>query len=97
MTAVASPVFAGQYSVSAGTYTFSAADASASVLISYGYVPADLSQAVLMWISQIWSQMDRVGVSTKSVGGNETVSYLNETIPKFVALALNNFVRVIPI
>lgn len=34
---VASSPTIGQYSVSAGTYTFAAADASAAVLISYGY------------------------------------------------------------
>ena len=37
LTQVASAPAAGQYSVAAGVYTFAAADASASVLISYEY------------------------------------------------------------
>ena len=37
----------GQYSVAAGIYTFAAADAGAAVLISYGYVPAEIRQACI--------------------------------------------------
>jgi hypothetical protein len=37
---VAAPAAAGQYSLSAGTYSFGAADAGAGVLISYGYTVA---------------------------------------------------------
>ena len=82
---------------SAGTSTFSAADAGRKVLISYGYIPADVSQCAVEWVAERWYAKDRVGVSSKSLGGQETVSYKNEDIPTFVALTLMQFKRVAPL
>jgi hypothetical protein len=95
LTAVAASPSAGQYTVSSGIYTFSAADAGASVLISYGYVPADVSQVVMDWIQLRWAEKDRPGIVSKSLGGQETISFLNEDIPKFAELTLSNFRRVV--
>ena len=46
LTRVASTPSAGQYSVSSGVYTFSTADASAAVLISYEYTSASTGTTI---------------------------------------------------
>lgn len=86
----------GQYSVSNGVYTFAAADAGKSVYISYGYIPGDITQAALEWIAYRWAAKDRIGQASKSLGGQETVSFTNEAVPTFVAQSLQNFRRIVP-
>ncbi len=65
----------GQYSVSNGVYAFSAADAGQPVLISYGYVPQDLAQAALELAAGRFRAAERIGVKSKSMGGQETIAY----------------------
>jgi len=47
-TKVASGPTVGQYSVSAGVYTFAVADASAAVLVSYGYTIASTGEKIVV-------------------------------------------------
>lgn len=84
LTLVASTPAEGQYSVSAGVYTFAAADASAALLVSYGYVPFDIAQACIELVAQRSTAGSRVGVKTKSLGGMESVSYDTTAIPDAV-------------
>jgi hypothetical protein len=97
LTPVAANPAAGQYAVdpTSGKYTFAAADAGASILLSYGYVPADLSQAALEWVAERYRYKDRIGMASKSLGGQETASYRLDAMPDFVALSLINFRRVL--
>lgn len=44
-----------------GLYTFSAADAGASVLISYSFVPADLASACEQAVAMQWAQISQFG------------------------------------
>ncbi|MGA8170013.1 MAG: phage head-tail connector protein [Methylocystis sp.] len=85
----------GQYSVSNGTYTFAAADAGSAVALSYGYIPADLAQCALEWVADRYKYKDRIGMTSKSLGGQETVAYQNTATPDFVARSLMNFRRII--
>ena len=87
----------GTYSVSGGTYTFSAADAGAAVLISYGYIPADLANAAMEWIADRLAYQDRIGVSSKSLGGQETVAYRIGATPDFVKAMVANYTNAVPI
>lgn len=88
---------AGQYTVdpTSGTYTFSAADAGASVALSYGYIPADLTQCALEWVAERYRYKDRIGMASKSLGGQETASFKLEAVPDFVEMSLANFRRVL--
>lgn len=88
---------AGQYSVdpSSGTYGFSAAEAGAAITLSYGYIPADLSQCALEWVAERYRYKDRIGMSSRSLGGQETAAYSNKAVPDFVAMSLLNFRRII--
>ena len=66
---------AGQYSVSAGVYQFSASDAGAALSLSYGFIPQDLVQAATELAAERFRASDRIGLRSKSLGGQETVSY----------------------
>jgi hypothetical protein len=75
LTPVSASPGAGQYVVSAGTYTFSAADAGQLVSVSYGYVPQDIAQATLELAADRFRAAERIGLKSKSVGGQETIAY----------------------
>ena len=66
---------AGQYSVAAGLYQFSAADAGAALALSYGYTPQDLAQAATELAAERFRSGDRIGLRSKSMGGQETIVY----------------------
>jgi hypothetical protein len=75
LTTVAGEPSAGQYAVSAGVYSFAAADAGASVSLSYGYVPQDLAQAALELAAERFRAAEHIGVRSKSLGGQETIAF----------------------
>ncbi len=93
--AVAGTPSVGQYSISGGVYTFAAADTDAAVLLSYGYVPADLGFCCLDWAAELYSYRARIGQRSKSLGGQETISFIVKDVPDFVATALQPFKRVV--
>lgn len=97
LTPMAAPSATGQYAVNgaSGTYSFSAADAGRAVTLSYGYIPADLEQCALEWVADRYRYKDRIGIASKSLGGQETTAYQNKAVPDFVAMALTNFRRII--
>jgi hypothetical protein len=94
LSAVASAPSTGQYSVAAGTYTFNAGDAGAAVAISYGYVPQDVAQAALELAAERFRAADRIGLRSKSIGGQETISYDVSAISAPVISLLQPYRRV---
>jgi hypothetical protein len=93
LTAVASAPAAGQYSVdpTTGIYTFAAADAGKTVLPTYGYVPAQLAKAAGDWVADCYKYLDRIGQTSKSLGGQETTAFKIVDMPAGVRLLLQNF------
>lgn len=85
----------GQYTAEDGVYTFSGADAGAKLLISYGFVPADLAQCCVEWAAERYQYRARIGQHAKSLGGHETVSFIVKDIPDFVAVGLQPYRRVV--
>ena len=85
----------GQYSVAGGLYTFSGSDAGASIFLTYGYVPADLSACCMDWAAERYSYRARIGQQSKSMGGQETMSFIVKNIPDFVVSALQAYRRVV--
>lgn len=83
-----------------GLYTFSAADANANLLISYSFVPADLEEACIQMVAERWSYRNRVGVISKSLGGQETMRYLRggrgSLLPPEVEALIMPYVSVVP-
>ena len=80
LTSVTTLTGAGQYipppDATPGLYTFDIADAGANILISYSFVPADLEEATIQMVAERMSYRNRVGELSKSLGGQETVSFL---------------------
>lgn len=80
LTPVASAPAIGQYvappDVTPGLYTFSAADASASLLVSYSFIPAALEEATIQMVAERYAYRTRVGEISKSLGGQETVRFM---------------------
>lgn len=94
---VASAPAQGEYSVTDGVYTFNELDADVEVLITYGYVPADLNEAAVMMVGERYKYMERIGVVSKSLGGQETVSFSQKSMPEYVKDALIPYINVTPI
>ena len=86
---------AGQYAVETGIYTFAAADAGANVGLSYGYVPADLARACLEWAADRYSYRGRIGQASRSLGGQETTSFIVKDMPAVVATLLQPYRQVV--
>ena len=84
----------GPYTAAAGVYTFGAADAGASVSLSYGYVPADLARATLEWVADRYAARTRIGQSAKTLGGQETASFAIKAMPDVVDRLLRPYRRV---
>ncbi len=95
LTAVSASPNAGQYSVSAGTYAFSAADAGQSVSISYGYVPQDIAQAALELAAERFRAAERIGLRSKSIGGQETIAYDTSAMSAPIQAMLQPYKRTI--
>ncbi len=93
----------GQYAVAEvaatgiATYTFAAADQGLGVLLNYSYVPAEIEQAAIEWISERYRYKQRIGQVSQSLGGQETSSYSLKDMPDFIKLILQPYKKVVPL
>lgn len=87
----------GEYSVSDGVYVFNPADVGSKVLVTYSYAPSDVVQAVTEIVGERYRYMDRIGQTSKSLGGQETVSFSKESLTEFVRDLLNPYKVVVPV
>ncbi|HEY2446244.1 MAG TPA: hypothetical protein VGI20_10955 [Rhizomicrobium sp.] len=90
----------GQYQLTPdapGSYTFNSGDDGAAVLISYGFIPADLADACIELVSERFRYAQRIGEKTHSLGGNETVSFDNSRFTPLVAALLQPYRNLLPI
>lgn len=92
LAVLGSPV-AGQYVVSAGVYSFAAADAGKSVFISYSYIPSDIEHACVALVAERYRYRSRIGEISKSLGGQESTSYSQRDMPEFVRTLLQPYRR----
>lgn len=87
-----------QYSVDkTGLYSFNAGNAGADIGISYSYVPPDIEQAAWEMAGERYKYMDRIGTNTKSLGGQETVSFSTKDMSDYIETLLNPYIRVTPV
>ena len=78
LTKVTGTPVAGQYalvSTSPGEYAFAAADKGTPLNLTYGYVPADVEQAVLELAGERDSYRRRIGIKERSIGGQGLTAY----------------------
>ncbi len=97
MTKVQSAPAVGQYTLTDGTYTFAAADAAAQVLLSYSYIPADIEHACVALVAERYRYRSRIGEVSKSLGGQESMSYSQKDMPEFVKTLLQPYRRMLPL
>lgn len=97
-TKVTTTPTAGQYSVNAwGTYTFANADATKVAVISYSYAPWDISFATTELIGEWYRRKDRIGMLSKTLGGQETVSFSTKDMNDSVREMLQSYRNVVPV
>lgn len=89
----------GQYAsgASPGSYAFNAGDNGQVVLISYGFVPADLAQAAIELVSEMYKYSQRVGEKSHSLGGNETVSFDTSRMTPLIQSMLQPYRNILPV
>lgn len=88
----------GEYSVDEwGYYSFNIGDKDKTASISYGYVPWDISQAITELVGETFRYKDRIGVKSKSLAGQETVSYFDTVMTPTVQSTLGLYRNVVPI
>ncbi len=93
---VATAPAVGQYAVdSSGNYSFNAADVGKAVVLTYGFIPFALQTLALQWVVEVYNYWKRVGVQSKSLAGQESVTYAIRGIPDFVKVGLSNFAAVV--
>lgn len=76
-------------------YQFAAADVGTSVLLNYGFIPADLEQVCLEMISERASYRMRAGVRSQSLASQESITY-EDGLNKWEIEALIPYTSVIP-
>jgi hypothetical protein len=101
--AVSSSPSAGQYippdpnlSSPRNYYTFSLFDAEQTVLLSYGFIPADVEQIAIELISERSDYRRRLGVRSQSLASQESITYDNSGITTYVERMLDQYVSRIP-
>lgn len=88
----------GQYTVDGnGVYGFNDGDIGLDILISYSFVPADIEQAVWELVGERYRYMDRIGYVSKSLGGQETVTFSQRAISDYVTVDLAPYKNVVPV
>jgi hypothetical protein len=100
MTRVTGTPTAGQYKVDdEGVYTFAAADTAAEVVISFGYAPYDIGQAVVELVGEFMKRKDRIGIASKGLAGgvSETISFTRSDMNETVRLILQPYRSVVPV
>lgn len=94
LTPVGASPSVGQYTVSAGLYAFAAGDAGTRLSLSYGYIPQDIAQAALELAAERFRAAKRIGLRSKSVGGQETIAFDTAAISAGVLTLLQPYRRV---
>ena len=88
----------GEYTVDdEGKYTFNSTQTNSILLITYSFVPADIEQAAWEMVGERYRYMDRIGYVSKSLGGQETVTFARDTMAPYIKQLLNPYKRVVPV
>ncbi|MGF7131915.1 hypothetical protein P3T40_003398 [Paraburkholderia sp. EB58] len=79
-----------------GNYVFAAADASAGVLISYSFTPADIQQVAIELVAERYAYLQRIGVSSRAAGDTKE-TYWPVKFDDLMAETLQPYRNVAPI
>lgn len=88
----------GEYTVSEwGEYTFSVDDSGKVFAITYAYAPWDISQACVEIVGEWYKKKERIGVLSKTLGGQETVRFSDREISESARAMLQPYANVVPV
>lgn len=88
----------GEYSVDEwGTYSFNAADVGNTAVMSYDYTPWVLSQATTELIGEWFKRKDRIGLLSKTLGGQETVTFSPKDMNDSIKATFQLYTNVVPV
>jgi len=89
---------AGEYFVDDwGTYSFSPDDIGKLASISYDYTPWAVNQAVTELIGEWYKRRDRIGVLSKTLGGQETITFSQKDMNESIRSSLQLYNNVVPV
>lgn len=80
-----------------GTYTFSLDDVGKTVVIEYSYVPPDVSFAATEIIGEWYKRKDRIGLLSKTLGGQETMTFSKKDLSDIARSSLQPYANVVPV
>lgn len=89
----------GQYvpaSAPDGQYQFSTDDASADLLVSYGFTPRDIEEATITTVILQYNRRSNIGTDSLSLAG-ETTSYTRRALNAAAEDFLRSYIEVTPI
>ena len=80
-------------------YLFTRALQNVSITYSAGFtsVPMEIAQACIDLVSIRYKERGRIGEASKSLGGNETVSFIVKDMPDNMKTILQNYKKVVPL
>lgn len=88
----------GEYYVDEwGVYTFSLADVDKTAAVTYAYCPWDLSQGIIELIGEWFKRKDRIGLLSKTLGGQETITFSQKDMSDTIKRAFIPYMNVVPI
>lgn len=88
----------GQYSVDDwGVHSFNDADAGKTAVITYSYVPPDVSWGAVEVIGEWYRRKDRIGILSKTLGGQETITFSQKELSDVARGSLQPYMNVVPI
>lgn len=94
MTQVGSSPLTGQFSFSAGVFTFNSAQYNDSVTMTYKYIPAAVEQAVIEMVGLDLQQRTNIGINSKTLA-TESITYEKKGISDSAKELLMPYRRVV--
>jgi hypothetical protein len=89
---------AGQYSVDEwGNYSFNSADEGKTAVMFYTFTPFDMSFAVTELIGEWYKRKDRIGILSKTLGGQETITFSQKDMNDSIRGSFQNYKNEIPV
>lgn len=87
----------GEYTLDEwGLYTFAAADAAKTAVIEYSYTPAAIAFAATELVGEWFKRKDRIGILSKTLGGQETITFANQDMNASARSMLQPWMNVVP-
>lgn len=91
------PPATGEYAVTEwGEYHFALADIGKTALIFYSFCPMEVSQAVTELIGEWFKRKDRIGLLSKTLGGQETVTFSQKDMSDSIRTTFDYYSNVVP-